>query len=143
MAANMCEANRQRRIELGEILNLTADSLRNLQEQTIDQFTSLIECGAVTLPELPADMEHPLLMICTKIIAGEQTEEFENQEVIDEYDSGITHPLPDMQVCINFVPTESKPGDLLVNSGEQLKFYYRMNGLPGFLPVRQVDSMSS
>ncbi|MGI9277941.1 MAG: hypothetical protein ACR2PT_24230 [Endozoicomonas sp.] len=132
-AANMSPEILNRRIELGEILSLTPDSLRSLREQQVDQFTSLIECGSVLLPELPDDMHKPVLLICTRVIAGEYED---GQEVIGEYDSGITHPLPDMQVCINFVPMEPKPGDLLVNSGDRLKFYYRLNGLPGFLPTK-------
>ncbi|MBO9479973.1 hypothetical protein [Salinisphaera sp. G21_0] len=132
-AANMSQETLERRIDLGEILSLTLESLRNLPEQVIDEFTSLIQCGTVTLPELPEHMKHPIMMICTRVITGDNGED---QEIIGEYDSGITHPLPDMQACINFVPTEPKPGDLLVNSGDQLTFYYRLNGLPGFLPVK-------
>ena len=57
---------------------------------------------------------------------------YENEKIY-EYDSGITHPLPEQQVCINFTPSESRDGDLLVKSGDDIKFYYRLNGLPGFL----------
>ena len=133
VAANMSQKSLEHRIELGEILSLTAENLRNLPEQVIDEFTRLITCGTVTLPELPDDMQHPLVMICTQVITGDNGD---GQEVIGEYDSGITHPLPDMQICINFIPTEPKPGDLLVNSGDQLIFYYRLNGLPGFMPAK-------
>ncbi|AMO57236.1 hypothetical protein GZ77_16460 [Endozoicomonas montiporae] len=131
--ANMSPESLKHRVVLGDILNLTPDSLRQLKEQKIDQFTSLIECGTVPLPDLPDTIKQPLLLICTRVITGEYEG---SQEVIGEYDSGITHPLPDMQMCINFIPKESKPGDLLVNSGDRLKFYYRLNGLPGFMPVK-------
>jgi hypothetical protein len=114
------------RIELGDILRLTADSLRNMQDHIIDKYTRLIDCNEVTIPPLATHKQSPILLICTEMITY-------GHERIGEYDSGITHPLPDTQVCINFKPYDAKPGDLLVNSGDKLKFYYRLNGLPGFM----------
>ncbi|NQZ11749.1 MAG: hypothetical protein HRT35_31750, partial [Algicola sp.] len=127
----LCEADMRQdindqRIDLGEILRLTPESLRTLKERELDEYTRLIECGTVTLPQASQIPQNPLLLICTQIKTY-------NDEYINEYDSGITHPLPDMQVCVNFVPHDAKPGDLLVNSGDKLKFFYRLNGLPGFL----------
>ena len=72
-----------------------------------------------------------MLMICTHIKTY-------GDEVIGEYESGISHPLPDMHVCINFTPRDVKPGDLLVKTADKLKFYYRLNGLPGFLATASV-----
>ncbi len=114
------------RVELGEILRLTPDSLRGMPEQIIDKYTRLVPCNEVSIPELHAHQASPLLLICTEIITY-------GNEKLGEYDSGITHPLPDTQVCINFTPHDAKPGDLLVKSGDKLKFYYRLNGLPGFM----------
>lgn len=114
------------RVELGEILRLTSDSLRNMQDRIIDKYTRLIDCNEVTIPPLATHKPSPILLICTEIITY-------GHERIGEYDSGITHPLPDTQVCINFKPHDAKPGDLLVKSGDKLKFYYRLNGLPGFM----------
>jgi len=129
--SNVCEAEMQQqiineRLELGEILRLTPESLRSLKERVLDANTSLIECDEVLLPELEANMKKPLLLICTRI-------KIYHDEYLGEYDSGITHPLPDMHVCVNFVPNDPKPGDLLVKTGDKLKFFYRLNGLPGFL----------
>ena len=112
------------RVVLGEILRLTPESIDTLEDRILDKYTTLIECGEILLPELT--MKKPLLVICTQITIY-------NEERLGEYDSGITHPLPDMHVCVNFIPNESKPGDLLVKTGDKLKFYYRLNGLPGFL----------
>jgi len=125
-AADMQQQTINARVQLGEILNLTSTSLLTLPERVLDENISLIECGEVLLPELEDKMGKPLLVICTQIkVYGD--------EYIGEYDSGITHPLPDMHVCVNFVPHDAKPGDLLVKSGDKLKFFYRLNGLPGFL----------
>jgi hypothetical protein len=121
------------RIELGDILKLDKESLQNLSTQEIDEFIRLVECGSVTIPELSQHHDRQVLLICTRVKTF-------GDEAVGEYDSGITHPLPDMQVCINFSPKDPKPGDLLVKSGDQLKFYYRLNGLPGFLPVLSVES---
>ena len=126
----ICEAwmqgdNISERVELGEILTLNLESLRELTDQVLDENTRLIACGTVTIPELPA-MEKPMLLTCTRIKTY-------GHEYIGEYDSGITHPLPDMHVCVNFTPRDAKPGDLLVKTADRLKFYYRLNGLPGFL----------
>jgi len=127
----VCKAEMQQqvineRVELGEILRLTLSSLRTLPERILNESSSLIECGEVLLPELKPSMEKPLLLICTQV-------RIYQDETLGEYDSGITHPLPDMHVCMNFVPHDAKPGDLLVKSGDRLKFFYRLNGLPGFL----------
>lgn len=127
----VCKAQMQpdiiaQRVELGDILRLTPESLRLLKDRVIDENTRLIECGEVLIPVLEPSMEKPMLLICTHINTY-------RNEFIGEYDSGITHPLPDMHVCVNFVPHDAKPGDLLVKTGDKMKFYYRLNGLPGFL----------
>lgn len=114
------------RVELNEILRITPDSLRKMQDVCIDKYTRLLPCNEVLIPELNSHDASPLLLICTEIVTY-------GKERLGEYDSGITHPLPDTQVCINFKPSDAKPGDLLIKSGDKLKFYYRLNGLPGFM----------
>lgn len=114
------------RVELSEILRVTPDSLRKMQDVCIDKYTRLLPCNEVLIPELNTHDSSPLLLICTEMVIY-------GKERLGEYDSGITHPLPDMQVCINFNPHDAKPGDLIVKSGDKLKFYYRLNGLPGFM----------
>ncbi len=117
----------QDRIVLGDILTVTAEKLRNMKEVVLDESTTLIECGTVQIPFL-SENEEKSIILSTKVQTWDN-------EWIGEYDSGITHPLPDQNICINFKPKEDKPGDLLLKSGDGLKFYYRMNGLPGFLPT--------
>ena len=124
---HMDQTIKAERIELGEILSLTGQSLKTLKERVLDENTVLIECGKVTIPATPSDHEQTLLL-CTKIQTW-------GDEFIGEYDSGITHPLPDQQVCINFDPREVRTGDLMLNSGDAIQFYYRLNGLPGFMPT--------
>ena len=94
----------------------------------LDADTALIECNTLDIPLIERNADKQILLICTRINTY-------GEEYIGEYDSGITHPLPDMNVCINFEPIETRSGDLLVKSGDKLKFYYRLNGLPGFLPT--------
>lgn len=115
------------RINLGDIFTVTAQSLRDIQEIVLDQHSTLIECGTVQIPNLPVNHQKELIL-CTKIHTW-------GDEWIGEYDSGITHPLPDQNICINFTPKEKRAGDLLLKSGDGLKFYYRLNGLPGFMPT--------
>lgn len=117
----------QTRIELGDILTVTAENLQNMKEIALDENTKLIECGTVQIPHLLGTDKR-------SVILSTRVQTWEN-EWIGEYDSGITHPLPDQNICINFKPKEDKPGDLLLKSGDGLKFYYRLNGLPGFLPT--------
>jgi hypothetical protein len=125
---NMLQKYTEQRVELGDILTITAESLRSLNEKKLDENTSLIECNKVKIPTLTKDPTKQMLLICTRIKTY-------GVEGVGEYDSGITHPLPDMNVCINFTPKDTRSGDLLLKSGDYIKFYYRLNGLPGFLPT--------
>lgn len=114
------------RTELGEVACINRHTLRNCVERVLDKYTTLLEFGKVQIPPLPKDLPEQVLLMCTEIQVYED-------EWVREYDSGITHPLPDLQVCVNFTPREVRPGDLLVKSGDTLQFFYRLNGLPGFL----------
>ncbi|WP_053422672.1 hypothetical protein [Rheinheimera sp. KL1] len=131
-AENMDPGLLQMRVVLGDVLTINRESLQQLKELHLDQFTTLIEANTITIPQLPVQMKHPLLLLTTEL-------QLYQDEVLREYDSGITHPLPDLCVCIDFVPSESRSGDLLVKSGDRIKFYYRQNGLPGFLPTHEVS----
>lgn len=117
----------QERIDLGCILNVDLAMLRQMSAERQDEHTQLLSCGSVTIPRL--DDSDRILILCTDITVLDGLQ-------IGEYESGITHPLPDMQVCVNFTPRDTRPGDLLVRSGDRVQFYYCMNGLPGFLPIR-------
>ncbi|WP_299022578.1 hypothetical protein [uncultured Photobacterium sp.] len=110
---------------VGDILSITADTLRKLNIHQLDENNALVECYSLMVPQLASDVEQTLLF-CTEVIVWAD-------ERIGEYDSGITHPLPEQQICINFTPSKPLPGDLNVVSGDTLQFYYKLNGLPGFL----------
>ena len=125
---HMLAEYKKNRIELGEILRINLASLRSLTDIVLDVNTTLIECNTLDVPPIEKNADQQILLICTRINTY-------GEEYIGEYDSGITHPLPDMNVCINFEPRETRSGDLLLKSGDKLKFYYRLNGLPGFLPT--------
>lgn len=120
---------RSERTQLGEILKVNLPMLKAMKITQQDEHSALYECGEVEIPDLPENAEKQVLLIQTDISVF-------GQWGIGEYDSGITHPLPDLKVCINFNPRTPEPDDLLVKSGDSLKFYYCMNGLPGFLPIR-------
>ena len=124
---------KQQRLSIGNVLTISPETLRNMQEIILDEHTHLLECESTKIPELPNDIEYTLLLSTRVQTWGD--------EWVGEYDSGITHPLPDQSVCINFTPREQKAGDLLIKSGEAIKFYYRLNGLPGFLPTCEQGSV--
>lgn len=124
---------RNERIELGKVLEVNLEFLRAMQEQVIDEHTRIVECSTLSIPYLePAEGEKTLLFHTRVNVFGE--------DWLGEYESGITHPLPDSQVCVNFIPHDLRPGDLLVGSGDSLTFYYCMNGLPGFLTTKSDHS---
>jgi hypothetical protein len=114
------------RTELGEILHLDLHFLRSLKIKVLNQATSMAECNTVLIPHCKNNHDKQTLMIYTSVNTY-------GDNWLNEYESGITQPLPDMSVCINFTPQEVRAGDLLVNSGDHLTFYYCLNGLPGFL----------
>lgn len=117
------------RTELGEILGLDLSFLRAVKISPLNQYTSMVECNTVLIPELAENHnKHTLLIYCQVNTYGDFW--------LNEYESGITQPLPDLSVCINFIPKEPRSGDLLVTSGESITFYYCLNGLPGFLPIK-------
>lgn len=124
-AAEMDPIVQKERITLGEIGAINARTLEQLSIISLQGGTELVEFNTLRLPDLSMQRE-PALIICTKV-------HVRNEIWLNEYDSGITHPLPDQHVCINFTPKENRVGDLLVKSGDAIKFYYRWIGLPGFL----------
>lgn len=116
------------RTSLGEVFSLTLDKLRNLTVLPLGDSAELVECNQLLIPTGVSNIaSKSLLLTVTATTFGGET--------IREYDSGITHPLYDSSVCVDFIPTVPEPDDLLVNSGDKLKFYYKLTGCPGFLPT--------
>lgn len=128
------ETIRGERTTMGTILNVDLEFLRSMNETVVDEHTRLVECATLAIPEVKNKADEQMLLIHTQVnVFGD--------DWLGEYESGITHPLPDNQVCVNFTPKDVRPGDLLVNSGDSLTFYYCMNGLPGFLTTKAADSV--
>lgn len=116
------------RTDIGPVLELSRDTLRQLNLLRLDDGSELIRCLQVKIPEdLDTSVEH-ILLLTTEIQVHQDLS-------LPEYASGITHPLPDLSVCIGFEPRNPQPGDLLIKPGDSILFYYRKQGLPGFLPV--------
>ncbi len=124
------------RIELGSILEVNRHNLLQLQTLELDGGSSLVECDQVKIPDNIVDAKDYILLLTTRIKVAENC-------WIEEYESGISHPLPDLSVCIGFMPNDYKPSDLLATPGDSLKFYYRKLGLPGFLPTLVKSEVSS
>lgn len=124
------------RISLGQVLDLDLNALRNLKTKRMDQFTELLECNQVTIPfNEKLQKEHTLIFNSRVNIF--------HDEWLEEYESGITHPLPERSICVNFTPKVSQPGDLLVKSGDAMQFFYCLNGLPGFLATKLENPVAS
>ncbi|WP_067102655.1 SAM-dependent methyltransferase [Marinomonas atlantica] len=113
---------------LGEVFSLSLDKLHKLTIIPLGDGMELVECNQVQIPKGIENINKTSLLLSVTATT------FGNEQ-IKEYDSGITHPLCDMSVCIDFVPKAAEPDDLLVKSGDWLKFYYKLSGTPGFLPT--------
>jgi hypothetical protein len=116
------------RVELGNILELTRESLDKLKSVRLGEGFELLECGRVQIPRGIEAIEHKLLLYCVSATTF-------GEEEIKEYDSGITHPLPDASVCIDFRPKQPEADDLLLKSGDHIQFYYKLTANPGFMPT--------
>jgi len=129
-SGSMNEDILKERVKLGTVLDVTMTNIKKFEIQQIDEYTRLVRCAVLKIPDFAPSDEQKILLFCSRV-------EIYKGEVVDEYDSGITHPLPDLSICINFVPKHDlKEDDLLVKSGDTLAFYYRLNGLPGFLVTK-------
>ncbi|MEO2280696.1 hypothetical protein WNE01_09545 [Pseudoalteromonas sp. YIC-468] len=116
------------RTELGIVLSLSASTLTCIDSRQVAQ-QSLITAGKLKLPELHEQPQKQILCLYTHITLFAD-------EKLSMYDSGITHPLPDLSVCVNFIPKDPKPDDTLAQSGDTLSFFYSMSGLPGFIVTK-------
>ncbi|EGQ7784187.1 hypothetical protein NB550_21045 [Vibrio parahaemolyticus] len=122
------EGIRSERIELGEIFKINRETLNQFNEMELGSGFRLLEAGQVQIPRNIPDIHNRILLLSVKLgVFG--------QENVDQYDSGITHPRPEMSVCVDFRPKAAEPDDLLVKGGDKLKFYYKLCGAPGFLPT--------
>jgi len=129
--ANRDEEIFNQRTLLGTILKVNLETLKNMKILELDENTRLIKCKTVTIPHFKDEDNRRIILFSTNITIYQD-------EVINEYDSGITHPLPNLDICINFIPKkDKKKTDLYVKSGDDITFYYKLVGLPGFLATKE------
>ena len=127
--ANSNQEILDRRVIVGRVLTVNLKTLRNMEVMELDENTHLVKCATLTIPLLGVKENQQIMLFTTDITI------YQNEE-INEYDSGITHPLPDMNICINFIPTNKEPSDLYIQNGDTISFYYKLVGLPGFLVMK-------
>ncbi len=121
----------KKRVVLGNILKINLGTLKNMKILNLDENTKLVKCATLTIPNFKNEDNRRIILFSTNITIYKD-------EVINEYDSGITHPLPNLDICINFIPqTDKKKTDLYVKSGDNIIFYYKLVGLPGFLVTKE------
>ncbi|MDO6525570.1 hypothetical protein Q4519_07725 [Motilimonas sp. 1_MG-2023] len=119
----------QDRIELGELMSINKSTLLNMQELELQDGVKVIPASQVTLPVGVDDMDKRILAVYAHIDTFAQ-------EGVGQYDSGITHPRPDMTFYIDTKPRDVEHIHFVANSGDTVQFYYQLTGLPGFVPVK-------
>ena len=126
----MQQDSKNKRIELGNILEINLQSVKNMKLLEFSSNTRLVECATHTIPFIETNEKDYILLFTTSI-------QVYKDEEINEYDSGITHPLPDFNIYINTPAKSNKQeSDLYLQSGEKITFYYKLVGLPGFLAIK-------
>ena len=94
----------KQRTVLGDVLTLTQENIKNLKEvPSTDPNVKLIECATLRIPTPIGEYtkQYLLFSACLDIYAGEK---------LGEYDSGISHPLPMENFCLNFKPNQIERG---------------------------------
>lgn len=114
------------RVELGEILKINKTSLLKAQVFELDGGMKMLEANTIQLPQGVTDMAKRILAIYT------QVDTFGN-ELVNQYDSGITAPKPDMTFYVDAKPKMIEHHYFEAKSGDLVKFYYQLTGLPGFV----------
>lgn len=120
---------REQRVELGEILHISKTALLAMQPITLSDDIEVVQAGTLVLPDGVTDMPDRILATYARIHAF-------GDEVIDEYDSGITHPLPDMTFYVDAKPSVPDGKYFVARGGERVGFYYQLSGLPRFIPIK-------
>ena len=119
----------QDRVELGEILSINKSTLLNMQELELQDGVKVIPANQIVLPTGIADMSQRIFAIYADV-------ETFAQEKVGQYDSGITHPKPDTSIYIDLKPKDIEHTHFVASSGDTVQFYYKLSGLPGFVPVK-------
>jgi len=127
---SMNEDIKNNRLVLGEVLKVNLQTLKDMQIIELDQNTRLVRCASHTIPNFEKEHDKKIMLFTTNVIIYKD-------ELLSEYDSGITHPLPNLDICINFIPKDKRDTDLYISSGDTMTFYYKLVGMPGFLVTKE------
>ncbi|WP_339144976.1 hypothetical protein [Pseudoalteromonas galatheae] len=123
------EAALNDRIELGELLRIDKSSLLKMQEVELANGIKVVAGNLITIPKGVVDMGERVLAIYANV-------ETFAAEGVGQYDSGITHPRPDMTFYVDAKPKEVEHTHFVACGGDKVQFYYQLSGLPGFVPVK-------
>lgn len=117
------------RLELGELMLINKSTLLKMEEIELEDNTRVVTANKIRLPSGVKDMSNRLFSVYAQINTF-------CDEFLNEYDSGITHPRPDMSFYIDAQPKVLDHQHFVVSSGDTVQFYYQLSGLPGFVPVK-------
>ncbi|EHA1202225.1 hypothetical protein J4H46_10585 [Vibrio alginolyticus] len=114
------------RIDLGEILNVNKAMLLRSEIFELDGGIKMLQGNTIELPKDVPDMAKRILAIYSHI-------DTYGDAMVGQYDSGITHPKPDMTFYVNAKPKAVEHHYFEAKGGDKVSFYYQLTGLPGFV----------
>ncbi|MBT0093129.1 MULTISPECIES: hypothetical protein [Vibrio] len=114
------------RIDLGEILNVNKAMLLRSEIFELDGGIKMLQGNTIELPKDVADMAKRILAIYSHI-------DTYGDAMVGQYDSGITHPNPDMTFYVDAKPKAVEHHYFEAKGGDKVSFYYQLTGLPGFV----------
>ncbi|MEC4090830.1 hypothetical protein [Pseudoalteromonas rubra] len=117
------------RVELGELMRIDKSALLEMTEIELDDDIRVVAANTITIPTGVEDMSTRILAVYAQINTF-------GDEGLDQYDSGITHPKPDMNFYVDARPRELEHTHFVANSGDTVQFFYQLSGMPGFVPVK-------
>ncbi|EGQ7841018.1 hypothetical protein QNE88_000977 [Vibrio alginolyticus] len=114
------------RIDLGEILNVNKAMLLRSEIFELDGGIKMLQGNTIELPKDVPDMAKRILAIYCHI-------DTYGDAMVGQYDSGITHPKPDMTFYVDAKPKAVEHHYFEAKGGDKVSFYYQLTGLPGFV----------
>jgi len=114
------------RIDLGEILNVNTAMLLRSEIFELDGGIKMLQGNTIELPKDVPDMAKRILAIYSHI-------DTYGNAMVGQYDSGITHPKPDMTFYVDAKPKAVEHHYFEAKGGDKVSFYYQLTGLPGFV----------
>ncbi|ENB2087141.1 hypothetical protein D0258_001936 [Vibrio alginolyticus] len=114
------------RIDLGEILNVNKAMLLRSEICELDGGIKMLQGNTIELPKDVPDMAKRILAIYSHI-------DTYGDAMVGQYDSGITHPKPDMTFYVDAKPKAVEHHYFEAKGGDKVSFYYQLTGLPGFV----------